>query len=439
MRLFRVRLAPAVAGLLLLASAQAAAQLPSIQSATYVGGLSSPVGMVQDPSDPAVQFVVQQGGLIRVIRNGVLQGTNFLNLTSSIATGGERGLLGLAFPGDYARTGRFYVNFTRSGDGATVVARFLRSAANPLVADPNSRFDLLWPAQPDMATANGCDAFSSSPQRAICQPFSNHNGGKIAFGPDGYLYIGMGDGGNGGDPQNQAQRPATLLGKMLRIDVGVPDADTRGYRIPADNPFVGVSAQAAATLDEIWSFGLRNPWRFTFDPTWLGGTGAMLIGDVGQGLWEEIDYEPARLGGRNYGWRLREGNHDYNAGHDPGLPAADRCDPRVFRRVRLEQQHVDHRRLRLPRHRARRRLSRPLLLRRLHLRPDCLDRTDHRSDDAGGDRLRLPGSHRRLQFGRQHQLDRHRRQRRDLRREVRRRDPPAAAGHGRHRRRRHQH
>ena len=266
MRLFRVRLVPAVAGLLLFASAQAAAQLPPIQSATYVGGLSSPVGMVQDPSDPAVQFVVQQGGLIRVIRNGVLQGTNFLNLTSSIATGGERGLLGLAFPGDYARTGRFYVNFTRSGDGATVVARFLRSAGNPLVADPNSRFDLLWPAQPDMATANGCDAFSSSPQRAICQPFSNHNGGKIAFGPDGYLYIGMGDGGNGGDPQNQAQRPATLLGKMLRIDVSVPDADTRGYRIPADNPFVGVSAQAAATLDEIWSFGLRNPWRFTFDP-----------------------------------------------------------------------------------------------------------------------------------------------------------------------------
>ena len=219
MRVFRFRLAPAVAGLLLFASAQAAAQLPSIQSATYVGGLSSPVGMVQDPSDPAVQFVVQQGGLIRVIRNGVLQGTNFLNLTSSIAGGGERGLLGLAFPSDYARTGRFYVNFTRSGDGHTVVARFLRSAGNPLVADPNSRFDLLWPAQPDMATANGCDAFASSPQRAICQPFSNHNGGKIAFGPDGYLYIGMGDGGSGGDPQNQAQRPATLLGKMLRIDV----------------------------------------------------------------------------------------------------------------------------------------------------------------------------------------------------------------------------
>ena len=319
MRLFRFRLAPAVTGLLLFASAQAAAQLPSIQSVPFVGGLNSPVGMVQDPSDPAVQFVVQQGGLIRVIRNGVLQGTNFLNLTSSISGGGERGLLGLAFPSDYARTGRFYVNFTRSGDGHTVVARFLRSAGNPLVADPNSRFDLLWPAQPDMATGNGCDAFASAPQRAICQPFSNHNGGKIAFGPDGYLYIGMGDGGSGGDPQNQAQRPATLLGKMLRIDVSVPDGDTRGYRIPADNPFVGSSALAAATLDEIWSFGLRNPWRFTFDPTWLGGTGAILIGDVGQNAFEEIDYEPARLGGRNYGWRLREAAHDFNPGTTPAF------------------------------------------------------------------------------------------------------------------------
>jgi len=268
----RFRLAPAVAGLLLCVSAQASAQLPAIQSATYVGGLAAPVGMVQDPSDPAVQFVVQQGGQIRVIRNGVLQGTSFLNLSSSISSGGERGLLGLAFPTDYARTGRFYVNFTRGGDGATVVARFLRSAANPLVADANSRFDLLWPAQPDMATDNGCAAFASAPQRAICQPFSNHNGGKLAFGPDGYLYIGMGDGGSGGDPQNQAQRPGTLLGKILRLDVDVPDGDPRGYRIPADNPFLGATPFATAALDEIWDFGVRNPWRFTFDPTWLGGT-----------------------------------------------------------------------------------------------------------------------------------------------------------------------
>ncbi|MEO5819223.1 MAG: PQQ-dependent sugar dehydrogenase [Vicinamibacteraceae bacterium] len=318
-----------MAGLVLAASVQAAAQLPSIQSATYVGGLSSPVGMVQDPSDPAVQYVVQQGGLIRVIRNGALQGTNFLNLTSAVASGGERGLLGLAFPSDYARTGRFYVNFTRAAsgppeNGATVVARFLRSAGNPLVADPDTRFDFEWPAQPDMSTTNGCAGFASTAQRAICQPYSNHNGGKIAFGPDGYLYIGMGDGGSGGDPQNQAQRGGTLLGKMLRIDVNVPDSDTRGYRIPADNPFLGTGTVAAATLDEVWAFGVRNPWRFTFDPTWLGGTGAMLIGDVGQNAFEEIDYEPARAGGRNYGWRLREAGHDFDAGTTPAyLPLTE--------------------------------------------------------------------------------------------------------------------
>jgi glucose/arabinose dehydrogenase len=295
----------------------AAAQLPAIRSTSYVSGLSSPIGMVQDPSNPAIQYVVQQGGLIRVIRDGAIEATNFLDLTSAIATGGERGLLGLAIPSDYARSGRFYVNFTRSGDGHTVIARFRRSAGNPLIADPASRFDLQWPAMPDMATDNGCAVFASSAQRAICQPFSNHNGGKIAFGPDGYLYIGMGDGGSGGDPQNQAQRAGTLLGKMLRVDVSVPDSDTRGYRIPADNPFVGDDAIGA--LDEIWAFGVRNPWRFTFDPTWLGGTGAAVIGDVGQGAFEEISYQPGRLGGLNYGWRIREGAHNFNTGTTPAF------------------------------------------------------------------------------------------------------------------------
>ena len=128
----------------------------------------------------------------------------------------------------------------------------------------------------------------------------------------------MGDGGAGGDPQNQAQQPRTLLGKILRVDVDVPDSDPRGYRVPADNPFVGAATPAAAaTLDEVWAAGVRNPWRITFDPTYQGGTGAMTIGDVGQGAWEEIDYEPARLGGRNYGWRLREGAHDYSPGTAP--------------------------------------------------------------------------------------------------------------------------
>lgn len=314
---FRSRVAPVVCALIAAGSVPAAAQLPAIRSATYVSGLSSPVGMVQDPSNPAIQYVVQQGGLIRVIRNGALEATPFLNLTSAIAGGGERGLLGLAFPSDYARSGRFYVNFTRAGDGHTVIARFRRSAGNPLVADPASRFDLLWPAMPDMATDNGCAVFASSPQRAICQPFSNHNGGKIAFGPDGYLYIGMGDGGSGGDPQNQAQRARTLLGKMLRLDVSVPDNDTRGYRIPADNPFVG--SDSIGALDEIWAFGVRNPWRFTFDPTWLGGTGAAVIGDVGQNAFEEISYQPGRAGGLNYGWRIREGAHNFNSGTTPAF------------------------------------------------------------------------------------------------------------------------
>jgi glucose/arabinose dehydrogenase len=137
------------------------------------------------------------------------------------------------------------------------------------------------------------------------QPFANHNGGHLAFGPDGYLYIGMGDGGSSNDPNHLAQTPSTLLGKMLRIDVHVPEGDSTGYRIPPGNPFSGASG-----LPEIWSFGLRNPWQFSFDDPARGGTGALVIGDVGQGGWEEIDYEPQNRGGRNYGWRNREGAHD---------------------------------------------------------------------------------------------------------------------------------
>jgi glucose/arabinose dehydrogenase len=301
-----------------LAMAMAAVATPGFAQLTatpFVSGLTSPVGMVQDPSDPAVQYVVEQGGLIKVIRNGVVQATPFIDLTAESVSGGERGVLGLAFPSDYARTGRFYVYFTTEASGgapvgATVVSRFKRSATDPLQADKSTRLDLLWPAMPDMHST--CAATQSTEQRFICQPYSNHNGGKIAFGPDGYLYIGFGDGGSGGDPENQAQKAFTLLGKMVRIDVSVPDNDLRGYRIPADNPFVDGTPIPA--LHEIWSVGLRNPWRFTFDDPTLGGTGAVTIGDVGQGAWEEIDYEPARGGGRNYGWRIREGRHDATVG-----------------------------------------------------------------------------------------------------------------------------
>ena len=262
-----------------------------LRPGTAVQGFTQPVAFVQDPSDPAVQYVVEQGGRIKVVQNGTVLADDFLNLAVSITSGGERGLLGLALPADYAATGRVYVNFT-DVNGHTVVARFTRSAANRFVADPASRLDLLW----------------STGERVIRQPFANHNGGNLAFGPDGFLYIGMGDGGSGNDPLNQAQDPTTLLGKMLRIDVNVPESDAKGFRVPPDNPFL--DGVPIAALPEIWGFGLRNPWRYSFDNAALGGTGALIVGDVGQNSFEEIDYEPARArGGRNYGWRIREGTH----------------------------------------------------------------------------------------------------------------------------------
>ncbi|RPJ78681.1 MAG: hypothetical protein EHM13_14300, partial [Acidobacteria bacterium] len=280
------------------APGSAAAQLAG---RVLVSGLAQPVALVQDPSDPAVQFVVERGGRIRVVRSGVLLSSDFLDLTAAVSLGGERGLLGLAFPPDHATTLRFYVNFTNTA-GDTVVARFRRTAPGALSADAASRFDLRWGGP-------GGAAF-------ISQPFANHNGGNLAFGPDGYLYIGLGDGGSANDPGDRAQDPNTLLGKMLRIDVNVPDSDPQGYRIPADNPFVGVAPVAA--LPEIWAFGLRNPWRYSFDAPALGGTGALLLTDVGQSSWEEIDYEPAGRGGRNYGWRVREGAHP-----NPNIPPSN--------------------------------------------------------------------------------------------------------------------
>ena len=231
-----------------------------------------------------MQFVVEQGGRIRTVVSGAVQPADFLDLRDTITSGGERGLLGMAFPPDAAATGRFFVNYTDL-NGHTVVARFTRST-NPRLANPASRTPLTW----------------STGLPYIEQPFANHNGGWLAFGPDGYLYVGMGDGGSGNDPLNHGQNVSTLLGKMLRVDVsGDPPG---GLRIPADNPFVHV----AAYRPEIWAVGFRNPWRYSFDDPARGGTGALLIGDVGQGRWEEIDYEPAGAKGRNYGWVLREGN-----------------------------------------------------------------------------------------------------------------------------------
>ena len=268
--------------------AQAAPAAAQLTADLVVSGLTQPVAFVQDPSDATMQVVVQQDGRVRVLKNGVLQTTDYLELRGEVTNAGEMGLLGLAFAPDYGTSGRVYVNFVNLQFN-TVIARFTRLAGNPLRADPASRFDFMWPGG----------------QRFIAQPFTNHKGGNIAFGPDGFLYIGMGDGGSGNDPLQLAQNPMSLLGKMLRLDVSVPAADPEGYNIPPTNPFVG----RPDVLAEIWSIGLRNPWRWSFDNVNRGGTGALVIGDVGQNDFEEIDYEPRNRGGRNYGWPVREGNH----------------------------------------------------------------------------------------------------------------------------------
>ena len=275
-----------------------------LRARVHASGFTTPVAFVQDPTDRTVQFVVEQNGHIRVVRDGVVLSADFLDLSRETLAGGERGLLGLAFAPD-ASSGRFFVNFTnRSGD--TVVARFRRSTT--VTADAASRFDLRWGGASGPST--------------IAQPFSNHNGGNLAFGPDGYLYIGLGDGGSGNDPDHRAQNPQELLGKMLRIDVNVPDTDASGYRIPSDNPFA--TGGVVSARPEIWAFGLRNPWRYSFDDTSHGGTGALVIGDVGQNSFEEIDYEPRGRGGRNYGWRNREGAHDNITSRPPAyLPLTD--------------------------------------------------------------------------------------------------------------------
>ena len=241
-----------------------------------------------DPNAPDRIFVVEQAGRIRIIEEGILLATPFLSITGLVRSGGERGLLSMAFHPDYATNGRFFVNYTRTGDGATVVARY-EVSSNPDLADPGSAAVVI----------------------TVSQDFSNHNGGQLAFGPDGFLYVGMGDGGAGGDPFNRAQDDAQLLGKMLRIDV---DATDRGnYGIPPSNPFADPND---GVLDEIWAKGLRNPWRFSFDRV----SGDLYIADVGQNAWEEIDFQPASSsGGENWGWRLLEGSSCF----DP----ATSCDP----------------------------------------------------------------------------------------------------------------
>jgi glucose/arabinose dehydrogenase len=269
-----------------LASASGASLQAQLRTRVQAAEFINPTAFVPDPADRDTQFVVQQDGRILTVRAGITRNA-LLDLRADVVSGGEQGLLGLAFLPNAPE--QFFVNFTNRA-GNTVVARFRRST-DPGVADPGSRFDLRWGGA-------GGPAY-------IQQPFANHNGGHLAFGPDGYLYIGLGDGGSADDPGNRAQNRAELLGKMLRVDVAVPDSDPIGYRVPSDNPFA-----AGLARPEIWAIGLRNPWRYSFDDPARGGTGALIIADVGQNRWEEVDYEPANRGGRNYGWRNREGAHD---------------------------------------------------------------------------------------------------------------------------------
>ena len=234
--------------------------------------LNSPVFLTHAGDQSGRLFIVEQPGTIRILERGSLLGVSFLDIKARVAFRGEQGLLGLAFHPEYQRNGRFFVNYTRKADGATVIAEYRRSDQVNR-AEREERVLVLIP-----------------------QPYSNHNGGMIAFGPDGYLYIGMGDGGSGGDPQNRAQNKDELLGKLLRIDVN----GRLPYGIPEDNPFV-----KGEERPEVFAKGLRNPWRFSFDRE----TGDLWLADVGQNKWEEVNV--VRKGG-NYGWRVMEGFHCFN-------------------------------------------------------------------------------------------------------------------------------
>jgi glucose/arabinose dehydrogenase len=245
-----------------------------------VGGLDQPVAVTGTGDGSGRLFVLEQPGRIRIVRDGQLVSRPFLDIRSIVSCCGERGLLGLAFPPDFKPAGgTFFIDYT-DVNGDTVVAAVNVDGADEDVADRSSLRPLLH----------------------VDQPFANHNGGGLAFGPDGDLYIGMGDGGSGGDPMGNGQRLDTLLGKLLRIDVTIDAVAGQPYRIPADNPFTS----DASRRPEIWAYGLRNPWRFSFDRE----TGDLWIGDVGQNAYEEIDrLAVGTPAGANLGWNIMEGRH----------------------------------------------------------------------------------------------------------------------------------
>jgi glucose/arabinose dehydrogenase len=266
-------------------TAAGAAQARESVRLKRIGRFDSPLYVTAPPGDRKRLFVVEQGGRVRLLLNGRRVKRPFLDLTSLVKSGGEQGLLSIAFAPDYSRSGRFYVDYT-DRDGNTRVQELRRSKRSPNRASRSSRRQVLF----------------------VDQPFSNHNGGNLVFGPDGYLYIGLGDGGSGGDPMGNSQDLGTLLGKMLRIDPR--PSDGKPYGIPPDNPFVNMPR----ARPEIWAYGLRNPWRYAFDRE----TGDLWIGDVGQSSWEEIDLQRVGSpGGENYGWNRMEGDHAYDGGTPP--------------------------------------------------------------------------------------------------------------------------
>ncbi|MFZ4826156.1 MAG: PQQ-dependent sugar dehydrogenase [Phototrophicaceae bacterium] len=269
----------------------------ALQATVFLNGLNRPLYLTHANDQSERVFVVEQGGKVYAIGadgafNTFMDVSNLISADALNPNYTERGLLGLAFHPQFASNGTFFINYTEANTHDTIVARYQVSADDPNRADPTSAVELL----------------------RLAQPYPNHNGGHMAFGADGYLYISVGDGGSAGDPQNYAQQTGTLLGKILRIDVDAPL-----YAIPADNPFVNDPASKA----EIWAYGVRNVWRFSFDRA----NGDLYLGDVGQNTYEEINYHAyGTPNGANYGWRIYEGLHYYTGGNDPAnlvLPIAE--------------------------------------------------------------------------------------------------------------------
>ena len=276
---------------------------PLVQLAWLAGGFAQPLGLVSTGvAGDGRLFVVEKGGRVRILYpTGGVEPRPFFNISNFVALESERGLLGLAFDPDYANNGYFYVNYSRYDDdfnkhGDTVIARYRVQPDDPNLVQPNSGEVLL----------------------VVAQDFANHNGGDLHFGPDGYLYIALGDGGSGGDPNNRGQTRDNLLGAVLRIDVHGTGGDgacgaAEKYGIPADNPFVG----QVGACSEIWAYGLRNPWRMSFDRL----THDLFIADVGQNAWEEVNFQPAESGGgENYGWRCYEGTHEFGTANTAVCP-----------------------------------------------------------------------------------------------------------------------